>query len=789
MYKQLNQKMVWLSRKRVLLFVFFFSMALPSATIFFFLQKNDLAYLVLSVFVLTYSTIFFFLLTVIQRIKKISGELRVQKENYRVTLNSLGEGLITTNKTGQVVYMNPAAEQLTGWSWQDAKTRPLQEIYNVVNEETGMLLENIASRIIRQGKIIELENHTILKARDTGRFIISNTGAPLLDAQGNISGTVVVFNDITEKKKIEGQLKSSEQKYRSLIEQASDAILVYSFDGTIHEFNRSCYTMLGYSRDEYARLKLTDILVDEIIVNKNNYAAILAGETKTIYRHLVRKDGTLMEVEVTVKLLTDGKAIAFARDITERKKVEKALAESENYLRTIIEAEPECVKLLDINSLLEEINPAGLAMIEADNLQQVKGKSVLGIICEPYKKAFQRLNKDVFKGISGILQFEIIGLKGTHRWLETHAVPLKSADGKIISLLSVTREITERKNAETKTKAAIERYDILADATSDTIWDWDMVNSKMLYNDGITKMFGYNISEVEDVVDWWNEKLHPDDFQKVTESLNDIFEKRQQRFQMIYRFRCADGSYKNILDRAFVLLDENGRPARVIGAMQDITHEVQEEIRIAKAIIDAQEGERRFIGAELHDNINQILAGSLLFIGMVKSNQLDTEKAFEFLEAGKGYITDAINEIRKLSHELAPASFDDSCLKDIFDNLLVTLNLNNGYHIQFHFDELCNELNGEIQINLYRILQESTKNILKYSEATAIEITVTLSGNAVKMRVFDNGNGFNTKTIKKGIGLNNIKRRVESLSGKYLLNSAPEKGCEVIVEIPVTKGI
>ncbi|MEI9955754.1 MAG: PAS domain S-box protein [Ferruginibacter sp.] len=94
---------------------------------------------------------------------------------------------------------------------------------------------------------------------------------------------------------------------------------MYSFDGTIHEFNKSCYTLLGYTKEEYAKLKLNDILTGSIIENVDNHAAILAGESKTVYRNLMCKNGDLIEAEVTIKLLADGKAIAFARDLTERK--------------------------------------------------------------------------------------------------------------------------------------------------------------------------------------------------------------------------------------------------------------------------------------------------------------------------------------------------------------------------------------------------------------------------------------------------------------------------------------
>jgi len=365
---------------------------------------------------------------------------------------------------------------------------------------------------------------------------------------------------------------------------------------------------------------------------------------------------------------------------------------------------------------------------------------------------------------------------------------LEEAAGDVSFALEIFERERLRNKAEEEIEKAVERYDILAQATSDTIWDWDIANNTMHYNDGISKMFGYHASEVENVVDWWNEKLYADDFKKVTELIEDVFEKGLHKFQVTYRFRCADNSYKYIFDRAYVLFDENNNPCRMIGAMQDITYQVDEEMRMSKAIMDAQEQERRFIGGELHDNVNQILAGSLLALGMVKHSKSVSKKSLEFIEMGKAHVFNAIEEVRRLSHKLAPASFDDSSLKDAFENLLQTFNLNKQFSIQLDFDDACNGINGDIQINLYRILQEQIKNIVKYAEASEIEIAVTQSGNVIKMRIYDNGKGFNVKLAKKGIGLSNIRKRAESLSGKYSVKSSAGKGCEIIVEIPIAEG-
>jgi len=207
-------------------------------------------------------------------------------------------------------------------------------------------------------------------------------------------------------------------------------------------------------------------------------------------------------------------------------------------------------------------------------------------------------------------------------------------------------------------------------------------------------------------------------------------------------------------------------------------------------IINAQEKERRFIGQELHDNVNQLLASSLLTLGVVKHYQADQEKVNEFADVTKEHIQNALNEIRKLSHELVPAAFDGSTLKDIFESLLSEINVENQFCINFQFNDKINALIGEdLQINLYRILQEQVKNILKYADASQIDLTVCCNEKHVTMRTYDNGKGFDPRKVKAGIGLCNMRRRVESFGGKFNIISQPGKGCEIVVEIPTKKGL
>jgi len=147
---------------------------------------------------------------------------------------------------------------------------------------------------------------------------------------------------------------------------------------------------------------------------------------------------------------------ALQKEVLERRKIEDALRESENFAKTIIETEPECVKLIAPDKTLLSMNRAGLAMIEADSLEQVKGQQIAMLVLPEHRQAFLSFIEEVFQGNSRTLEFEIVGLKGRRLWLESHSVPLRDKEGKIIALLGITRDITAKKNVMEKLEKEIE---------------------------------------------------------------------------------------------------------------------------------------------------------------------------------------------------------------------------------------------------------------------------------------------------------------------------------------------
>ena len=186
---------------------------------------------------------------------------------------------------------------------------------------------------------------------------------------------------------------------------------------------------------------------------------------------------------------------------------------------------------------------------------------------------------------------------------------------KLNSLLAIARAQREikQKNSELEHSqkqliAAIERYDMIAEATSDTIWDWDIPNDKILYNEGITNLFGYEKTKIKNIEDWWKTKTHPDDLQIVLEAVAAAFKKQSYNLQLEYRFRCADESFKYIYNRAFVIYDEHKKPCRMIGAMQDVSKLKENEISLIELNENLQKQTKELsISNEELEGRNQVL--------------------------------------------------------------------------------------------------------------------------------------------------------------------------------------
>jgi PAS domain S-box-containing protein len=245
------------------------------------------------------------------------------------------------------------------------------------------------------------------------------------------------------------------------------------------------------------------------------------------------------------------------------------------------------VKVTTEDGILLDMNAAGLAMIEADNLEQVIGQSVCPFVAPAHRDAFAEFTRRVYRGEPGTLQFELTGLKGTRRWMDTHAVPLHDEHNATIGVLAITRDITERKRTEQALRESEAQIRLFMEATADCIWNWDVTGARVTRNSGFERLFGYAAEEIIPTIEWWAERLHPDDRERVWITYGEAVASGRTTCSYEYRFRRRDGSYAVVSDHALMVRDGAGNVVRALGAMTDISARKQAEESL-------RDSERRF---------------------------------------------------------------------------------------------------------------------------------------------------------------------------------------------------
>ena len=205
------------------------------------------------------------------------------------------------------------------------------------------------------------------------------------------------------------------------------------------------------------------------------------------------------------------------------------------------------------------------------------------------------------------------------------------------------------------------------------------------------------------------------------------------------------------------------------------------EKKLIETIIKAQEAERKRLGRELHDNVNQLLATAQLFLERL---QIKGDENFEFKNKVSQYFDMAVNDIRSLSHSLAIPHFEKNKLADSCRKIVNDIKLAGAFAVFSEFDEKAEKLDHSKKMNLFRILQEQIKNTIKYSHATLMQVRLFCDENNVHLIITDNGVGFDSNKKDVGSGLYNIFGRAELCGGTAIITTAPGCGCKLEVIIP-----
>jgi len=519
------------------------------------------------------------------------------EERHRVTLMSVGDGVIAADADGRVQLLNPAAEALTGWPLEEARGRPLEEVFRIINEDSRLAVESPVRRVMREGLVVGVASHTVLIGRDGAEHPIADSGAPIRDASGGLVGVVLVFRDQTAERAAESSLRQSEARYHGTLDSMMEGCQIIGFDWRYIYVNESAARHGHQARED---------LLGRTIMEK--YPGIETTPLFSVMRRCMEErvahvtenkftypDGTRGWFELSIQPVPEGIFI-LSLDITARRRAEQSLRESEERYRLISENAGDVIWILDpVTRRFEYVSPS---------VEKLRGFTADEALQQSMAEA---LTPESLEHIAGTLPARIAAFEaGDERArVQTHEVDQPCKDGSIVStevvttlladkagrvtgIVGVSRDITRRRQTEDALRASAETVRAIVETSPLAIIVTDPAGTVVLWNGAAEKVFLWKTQEVLGKPN----PIVPDD------KLDEVKKVREQAmaggsFVDVETERIRkDGTRISVSFSATGLRDAKGRIVSILAVVADITerkHADAERQRLVSAIEQAAE--------------------------------------------------------------------------------------------------------------------------------------------------------------------------------------------------------
>lgn len=503
--------------------------------------------------------------------KKNDEAVRQALEEKNTILERIDDGFFAIDKNSMVTYWNKQAEILLNVKREDMIGKNLHEAF--ASNASKAFYDKYQKAISENTTI----HFTEFSTRTGKWFSVS--------AYASDNGLSVYFKDVTEQKNADEKIKESELRYRSLIEQATDAICITDASLKFIDINASGCSMFGYSREEFLELHMPDVLFTaDLAVKPIQIEDLRAGKAIVNERRIKRKDGSSLLIELSGKMLEDGTIIIFGRDISERRKAEQLMKESEAKYRSFFESSMDGILLTVTDGEILSANPAACEIFNMTE-EEICAAGRFGVVDMTDPRVHSMIAE---RKRTGRVKGELTLLRSDGSKFEaelTSAVFTDSYGQNRTSM--IVRDITDRKLAEHRIEESNERYNLISKTTNDMVWDWDLLTNKVYRNkEGWKKLFG-TVSNENDDLQNWDDRIHPDDMESVKLITDEIWkpESTKDFYEVECRVRRDDGTYVHVHDRGYIMRNDQGKAIRLIGATQNITQRKEAELQVIKSEI------------------------------------------------------------------------------------------------------------------------------------------------------------------------------------------------------------
>lgn len=690
-------------------------------------------------------------------------------------LNSIGQPIIVVDKKLEGISYNQNAGKLIG------RIHTLTEMAGLINkeEEAKKFLKNCRS-VLNTGKEKKQKLSIGKKKWDARIYAVKKNGITILLEPAAIAKT-----------------SANEDPYRQLLDSMADTFMLTNEDLRIVDINKKFCDLLGYSRDEL--LGSNSSKIDRFLsapkikaLHKKSEKGHITFDTKNS-----NYKGEEIETEINMFLLKrDGKKYygSIGRDITEYKKVQNRLKKTNDRFTFITNATRDALWELDVDTGERWANETH------QRLYGLTGKDPV----PPPSEWEKRIQPEVSKRLKESMELAI--RKKEKYWNAEYWFRLKPGKsiyiydrtlftydkkGNLSKMMGSMVDVTDLKSALEELTVQKDLSESIINALPGIFYLIDREGNFKRWNKNFENITGYTPDEIR--------KMSPADFmhedykENVDEIITNVFQKGWAEMEGPLLSKNGEtlpyylGGWKIIFENEECLIGTGVDLTEVKKAQERVKQMEQkisqqkiiEQKLISRAIITTQEKERNHIGRELHDNVNQLLAGTRLYLTMgAKKNPEFAEMIkypVELLDSG-------IQEIRALTHRhITPTK--DMDLKELtlgISDLMkaASINCELNYSIEANIDQ-------DLMVNIYRILQEGTNNILKHSHAQNVSLSVYSQDGKIFIKTEDDGVGFDVEGKREGIGLENIKHRVSAYDGELEIITSLGEGCKINIVIPL----
>lgn len=711
----------------------------------------------------------------------IKKDLAQSKANYQTLFHHAPIGLIDLNPLGTIISYNAMAEQLL--------KIPNDNNVKLFDQLEGDDIGALKTWLNDPEKITGFTGH--FRSCYTSR-LLDVTLIPHKENTGQ-KKYIGALKDVTEQVQIENELREKNLTLENLIETIPDAVALKDIEGRYVRVNKAFVEKFEIIADEIIGKLPTELQNSNLARNieQTSREALRSSQTLMTLHNLQKKDGSKFTLDTHIKSIIDDKnrpqgILSISRDITDYIKVQDKLSKSQALLM-----DAEVIAGLGSweYSLESETLACSLGTIRLLECKSSSNQIPFTDFTDACMKSDKKMVTSVFSsaildGTEFSLDHRVLKKNGELMWLNTRGKPQFNGEGRITKIIGTFQNITESKRIQEKmerSKELLREAQRLARVGS---FDWQIDQNILSFSETFNEILilpeagWYNIEHYLD-------RVHPLDRKLVRKKMYDAFS-TVSSYELEHRVLLPDKSILYVKALGTVKLDDYGFPERLFGTIQDVT----EERKVDSAIMTGQEMERKRIAREIHDGIGQMLAATKFNLAALDG--MPSEDQPEHINKIHNTLEQSIEEASRITKNLSTKVLEELGLVTAIKELINQASGIGNVSIKTRIELSDYEPGQDVQVAIYRIIQESLNNMTKYAKASKALVRLHADTDYVLLSIADNGKGFDISDPKNksGHGMNNLRQRVTSIHGYIDIFSGIGMGTEVQVRIPyeTTKG-